>query len=249
MVIEDGVFEGAEDALGYAFKDRSLLQTALTHASIADARLASNERLEFLGDAVLSFVVCEALYKRFDDLLEGELTKIKSAVVSRRQCARIARNLELDRYLVLGKGMRSRPALPGSLSAAVYEAVIGAIFLDGGIRAARRFIMKHMADHIDAAATSGHQHNFKSVLQQHAQSEGEPTPEYVLLDEKGPDHAKAFQVCVQMGNERFESCWSGSKKQAEQDAALATLRALGLIQDDKHGRVLYVPNGEGDGLD
>ncbi len=245
MVIEDDVFDGAEKALGYTFKDRTLLAKALTHASIADARLDSNERLEFLGDAVLGFVVCEALYKRFDDLLEGDLTKIKSAVVSRRQCARIARMLELDKFLVLGKGMRARAQLPGSLSAAVYESVIGAIFLDGGIRAARTFIMKHMAEHIEAAASSGHQHNFKSVLQQHAQTENEPAPEYIMLDEQGPDHAKAFQVCVQMGGRRYEPCWSASKKQAEQDAALIALRSLGLIQEDNNGRVLYVPEGEG----
>jgi ribonuclease-3 len=238
--IEQSVLEEAQSVLGYRFKDISLLDTALTHASIADARLASNERLEFLGDAVLGMLVCDYLYRNFPHLLEGDLTKIKSAAVSRRMCARIATELGLDRLLLLGKGMMTRAALPPSLSAAVLESVIGAIHLDSGTDAARDFIMPLLAPHIDQAASSGHQQNFKSVLQQFAQRRHECAPVYVLLDEKGPDHAKCFEICVEIASRRFSSCWAQSKKQAEQLAALRALEELGLIVRGADGQSVYV---------
>ncbi len=244
MIVDDAVLDRAEEILGYEFQDRSLLATALTHASIADTRVASNERLEFLGDAVLGFLVCEALYRRFDDLLEGDLTKIKSAVVSRRMCATIAREMGLDETLVLGKGMKTRARLPSSLAAAVLESVIGAIFLDAGVERAREFVIDLLEGHIEAAAVSGHQQNFKSVLQQHAQSMMLPSPEYLLLDEKGPDHAKCFEVCVAVDGIRYGSCWAPSKKQAEQQAALVALETLGLIVRTEGGDIIYVPADE-----
>ena len=245
MGIEQETLDRAQEILGYTFKDIGLIEVALTHASIADTRLISNERLEFLGDSVLGLLVCEYLYNRFTDLLEGDLTKIKSAAVSRRMCAKVATHLELDDLLLLGKGMKTRSALPSSLAAAVLESVIGAIFLDGGIDAARDFLMPLLAPHIDQAAESGHQQNFKSVLQQHAQREFGESPMYVLSDEKGPDHAKAFAVSVELCGERHEACWAPSKKQAEQHAALIALEALDLIQRDEDGHILYMPHGNG----
>jgi ribonuclease-3 len=134
----------AQDLLGHQFDNQGLLVQALTHASVADSRLQSNERLEFLGDAVLGIVVCDYLYERYGDLLEGELTKIKSSVVSRRTCAEIAENLGLDELLRLGKGLADRHALPKSVLAAVYESLIGALYIDGGLAAAREFILKGM---------------------------------------------------------------------------------------------------------
>ena len=246
MTVEDAVLDRAEEILGYTFKDRALLAMALTHASIADARVVSNERLEFLGDAVLGFLVCERLYKSFDELLEGDLTKIKSAVVSRRMCAMVARELGLDDVLVLGKGMQTRSRLPSSLAAAVFESVIGAIYLDGGIRATRKFVIGLLEPHIGLAASSGHQQNFKSVLQQHAQSCALAPPEYLLLDEKGPDHAKCFEVCAVIDGRRYPSCWAASKKQAEQQAALLALEELGLIVRNQDGEAVYVPEPEGE---
>lgn len=250
MAIEESILAEAERVLGYTFSDRKLLEQALIHASIADDRLASNERLEFLGDAVLGYVVCEHLYRVYDDLLEGELTKIKSAVVSRNLCAQIARELGLDQMIALGKGMQVRDDLPSSLAAAVFESVIGAILLDGGIEAARRFVIDLVTPHIEEAATSGHQQNFKSVLQQHAQAHLEHQPIYLLLDEKGPDHAKCFEIAVQLGSKRFTPCWAASKKQAEQQAAFSALEELGLIRTTRDGSVVYVPedlesSGEG----
>ncbi len=227
----------AADVLGYQFHDPDLLEAALTHASSAGHRLQSNERLEFLGDAVLGFVVCEYLYNEFPDLLEGELTKIKSAVVSRRVCALISHDLQLVERLTLGKGMAGRPELPSSIAAAVFESVIGAMYLDGGLEPARRFILEHVTAYIDEAAESTHQQNFKSALQQYAQKHLPSNPVYMLLDEKGPDHAKAFEVCVELVGRRHGSAWANSKKQAEQQAALIALAELGLAETDDEGNV------------
>ena len=235
------ILQEAERLIDYRFADRELLDRALTHASIADDRLLSNERLEFLGDAVLGMIVCDHLFKRHLDLLEGEMTKVKSAVVSRRLCARIATELGLEQLLRLGKGMRTRAALPSSLAAAVLEAVLGAIYIDGGMDAARGFLVPLIERHVDAAIRSGHQQNFKSVLQQFAQTHLGAPAEYVLLDEKGPDHAKCFEVCVQIEERRFHSCWAASKKQAEQQAALAALEELNLIRRDD-GVAVYDPS-------
>ena len=244
MKIDPIVLEQAQQILGYRFRDLSLLETSLIHASIADSRVASNERLEFLGDSVLGLIVCDYLYVNFPHLLEGDLTKIKSAIVSRRMCARIATELNLDGLLLLGKGMMTRAALPASLSAAVLESVIGAVFIDSGMAAVQKFLLPLLAPHIDQAASSGHQQNFKSVLQQYAQRRFDAAPIYIMVDEKGPDHAKCFEVAVEVGTQRFPSCWAASKKQAEQQAAHRALEVLGLIVRNEEGETIYVGDGE-----
>lgn len=223
--------------LGYQFEDESLLHEALTHASSAGDRLRSNERMEFLGDAILGFIVCEYLYNHYTDLLEGELTKIKSAVVSRRVCAQVADELDLAEMLNLGKGMAERSDLPHSVAAAVLESIIAAIYLDGGLEPTRRFILDHMTAYIEEAARSTHQRNFKSALQQYAQKALPSNPTYILLDQKGPDHAKAFKVCVEINGRRFASSWANSKKQAEQQAALEALKELGLATEEEDGHI------------
>ncbi|HMN94941.1 MAG TPA: ribonuclease III [Phycisphaerales bacterium] len=231
------LFEQAFEALGYRFRDVRHLETSLLHASMAGTRVESNERLEFLGDAVLGLVVCEALFRRFPHLMEGELTKIKSGVVSRRVCAEMAHEMGLPELLRLGKGMNGRWDFPMSVAAAVFESVIGAIFLDGGIEPAREFILRSVGPKIDQAVRLGHQYNFKSVLQQTLQRIGMHAPQYLVLDEKGPDHAKCFEVCVESGARRFEPCWGPSKKEAEQQAALAALIELGAAEMDPGGDV------------
>jgi len=231
------MLDKAEQILGYRFQNKAILDEALTHASVAGHRLESNERLEFLGDAILGYVVSAYLYQHFPDDLEGELTKIKSAVVSRRSCARITSEIGLDSMLSLGKGMTNRPTVPSSVSAAVLEAIIAAIYLDGGMEPAQRFILEHMTALIDEAAASAHQQNFKSLLQQHAQQMWPTNPTYVLLDEKGPDHDKCFEVCVQINGKRYAGAWAGSKKEAEQKAALLALEELGLVRVDQKGQV------------
>jgi ribonuclease-3 len=218
-----------QDAIGYQFKDPALLSAALTHASIASSRLASNERMEFLGDAILGMVVCKYLYDNYPDYLEGALTKIKSAVVSRKTCAEVAERLDLPSFLFLGNGITARSKLPTSLSAAVFESLIAALALDAGIERTGAFILQHMVPHIQAAVASEHQQNYKSQLQQHAQKSKGLTPIYELLDEKGPDHSKCFEVAVRINGRRFPSAWGPSKKEAEQKAAYNALLDLNLV--------------------
>src|SRR5256885_3358569 len=136
--------EECQETIGYRFNKLSLLRAALTHTSGADTRLASNERLEFLGDAILGLVVCEQLFERFPNYEEGDLTKIKSAVVSRRACARISRQLNLGDFLFLGKGMNTHAAIPANLLADVFESLVAAIYLDGGLEAVQEFILRYM---------------------------------------------------------------------------------------------------------
>lgn len=245
--MDDNTRNRLEQRIGHHFANPLLLDRALMHASLVDARVESNERMEFLGDAVLGMVVCERVFTHFPAMLEGEMTKIKSTIVSRRTCALIASQLGLSSLLVLGKGMQStRPdALPPSLAAAVLESVIAAVYLDGGCEASRAFLRPLLLGLVDRAAESGHQHNYKSVLQQHAQQSFNETPTYKVLDEKGPDHAKCFKVCVEIAGRRFEPCWGQSKKQAEQEAALIALHELGIVAHAGDGEVRVVKTANG----
>jgi ribonuclease-3 len=198
----------------------------LTHASGAQHRLASNERLEFLGDAILGAVVCELLYRQYPDYLEGDLTKIKSVVVSRQTCAKISESLGMQEFLILGKGMTTHPTVPPSLLADVFESLIAAVYLDGGFEAARRLIEEHVVPQIELAAGGGVGGNYKSLLQQLAQREHGTTPTYQLLDEKGPDHSKCFKISAQIGPDRYQPAWGRNKKEAEQRAARNALCQL-----------------------
>lgn len=219
----------AEQILGYTFTNPDLLKESLTHASIADHRLNSNERMEFLGDAVLDLIVCEALYLRFSDKHEGDLTKIKSAVVSRRTCAEISNETGLIDLLIIGKGISSRESMPSSLAAAVYESIVAALYLDGGFEVVKQYVLRTMTPKIEEIASNTHHQNYKAVLQQHAQQVLGASPIYELLDEKGPDHSKCFEVCVTVDGRRFTSAWGPNKKSAEQKAALLALEELGLF--------------------
>src|SRR5207249_323013 len=191
---ETEILEACQEAMGYRFRQPDLLRASLTHASGANTRLASNERMEFLGDAILGLVVCEQLFLRFPDYQEGDLTKVKSVVVSRRTCARISRALNLDEFLFLGKGMHlHHAAVPSSLMADVFESLVGAMYLDGGLEPAKAFILKYIGPEIEHVAEGSHGTNFKSQLQQQGQREFGSTPQYDVLDEKGPDHSKCFK--------------------------------------------------------
>ncbi len=215
-----------EQRVGYHFTDKSLLRGALTHASGAQHRLGSNERLEFLGDAILGYIICEMLYERFPSLLEGDLTKIKSVVVSRQNCAKVSRSLGLDEFMILGKGMTTNPTIPSSLHAGVLESMVAAICLDGGMEAARDFVRRFMTARIDSAAGGDHGGNYKSLLQQVVQRDHATTPTYLLLDEKGPDHSKCFKMSAMFNGRRFSPAWGRNKKEAEQRAALNALSEL-----------------------
>lgn len=218
-----------QELLNYQFQNPDYLVEALIHSSSANDRLKSNERFEFLGDSVLSLVICKTLFERFPEYLEGDLTKIKSRLVSRKTCAKIANKLNLPDYVRVGKGMSQTRAMSGSIAAACLESIIAAIYLDGGMEAAQQFILDKFNDLIEAADAEQHQENFKSLLQQYCQKEYNTTPVYQLLDEKGPDHNKCFEVAVVMRHRRYQSAWGVTKKEAEQKAAYLVLVEMGLL--------------------
>ena len=224
------VLKQIEQVIGHKFSNSQLLREALTHSSASESRSSSNERLEFFGDSVLGVVICQTLFERFPDYLEGDLTKIKSMLVSRRTCARVAKQLGLQDFLKVGKGMSSSRALTGSLAAGVLESVIAAIYIDGGFEVSKNFILNCFApiiDQVDAMQSHG---NFKSVLQQYSQQHFNVTPIYALLDEKGPDHNKCFETEAVISGRHFESAWGTNKKEAEQKAAFNALVELGIVE-------------------
>ena len=218
--------EACEAAIQYEFQDRTMLERALTHASVASTRLRSNERLEFLGDALLGAFVCEQLYSRYSESPEGELTRIKSVVVSRAVCGRISKKLCLEKFLFVGKGVAIQQHVPNSILAALFEALVGAIYLDGGFEAAREFVLRSVDDEIQRAAESLTGVNYKSLLQQFAQKDLGQIPTYVVLDEQGPDHSKCFHVAAVIGRRKFDPAWGASKKVAEQRAAQNAMSEL-----------------------
>jgi ribonuclease-3 len=228
--MDESVLQQIEQILGYKFSDRSLLAKAFCHSSAVDSRFLSNERLEFLGDAVLGVVVCRTLFEQFPGYLEGNLTKVKSMLVSRRTCAKIAKQMGLQKFLKVGKGMESSSSLSGSLAAGVLEAVIAAIYIDGGFEAAREFVLRFFGSLIEQANAEHSQGNFKSLLQQYCQQRFNTVPVYELLDEKGPDHDKCFESAVVIGGRHFAGAWGVTKREAEQKAAFNALVELGLVE-------------------
>src|SRR4051812_38686197 len=177
------ILDACKRAIAYQSKRPGLPRAPLPHPPGPDPRLSSNERMEFLGDAVLGLVVCEQLFLRFPEYQEGDLTKVKSAVVSRRTCARISKLLNLGDFLFLGKGMHLQLAMPANLLADVFESLVAAIYLDGGLEAVKPFILKYIGPEIEEVAEGAHAGNYKSHLQQVAQREFNETPQYLLLDE------------------------------------------------------------------
>jgi len=228
--MDEEALQQIEQIIGYKFSNRNLLTKAFTHSSGVDNRLLSNERLEFFGDSVLAVVICQILFERFPGYLEGDLTKVKSTLVSRRTCARVAKQLGLPKYLKVGKGMTRSRALSGSLAAGLLEALVAAVYIDGGFDAARAFLLRIFAPLIDQANAEQAQGNFKSLLQQYSQQQFDTTPIYELLDEKGPDHDKCFESQVVIAERHFPSAWGTNKKEAEQKAAYNALIELGILE-------------------
>src|SRR5215210_4664600 len=179
-----------------------------------------------LGDAILGAIVCELLYRDYPEFQEGDLTRIKSVVVSRRTCAKLSRNLGFDEFLILGKGMGTQVETPSSVLADVFESIVAAIYLDGGMEAAKQFIVDQIRPEIIETVGGQGGVNYKSNLQQMAQRQFGETPVYLLLDEKGPDHLKCFKIAAQIGANRYAPAWGRNKKDAEQRAALNALSQL-----------------------
>ena len=221
--------------ISYRFRNDVLLRQALTHRSFLNynsERWASNERLEFLGDAILGLVVTEELFNHFPESSEGELTKAKSYVVSRETLAQQAKKMELGKYLLLGSGeeMSGGRARKSILSDA-YEALLGAMYLDGGLDEVRRFVRQYLLKDIDRLLSHRFHHNYKSWLLEHVQAKGITSPEYRILKETGPDHRKEFTVEVLVDGKVLGKGRGYSKKRAEQEAALMAVQQLGLREE------------------
>jgi ribonuclease-3 len=215
-----------QDSIGYHFRDVEYLRNALTHSSVKTDNHPSNERMEFLGDSVLGHVVAEYVYQLLPDYDEGEMTKVKSVVVSTQGLAEIAEKLHLDRYLVVGRGISMRGTVPQSLMANTFEALVAAVYLDRGFECARLYILDHIGPAIDDCLQDRHQKNYKSILQQIAQRDLNTTPTYKVLKEEGPDHRKDFEVVAVVGGYEFEAARGPTKKEAEQRAARTAVLAL-----------------------
>lgn len=222
--------EEFENVIDYKFNNRDLLFEALSHSSFANEskhRYRSNERLEFLGDSVLSIVVSDYLFENFTDIPEGELTKTRATLVCEKALYNFGRRINLGSYIMLGKGEeiaggRERP----SIIADAFEAVIAAIYLDGGMEAAKRHIMRFLPSDVLGAAAEAYD-DYKTILQEIIQRNPEERVEYRLVSESGPDHNKSFTVRVMLNSNIIGEGTAHSKKSAEQLAAREALRLMG----------------------
>jgi len=211
-------------ALPHSFRDPALLDLALTHASTSAQ--ADNERLEFLGDAVLDLIVAEELYKSSLALDEGAMTELKAWVVSRKVLAGVARDLDLEHLARVGQGMKDRTLTP-SMLANLYEALLGAVYLDGGLEAARLFALATLSGPLERVRDLRGAPSEKQLLQRHAQVETGAPPTYLVLGERGHSHARAFLVAAEIEGRRFPSAWGRTRKEAERWAAHEALLVLG----------------------
>ncbi|MCC8191524.1 MAG: ribonuclease III [Ruminococcus sp.] len=218
-----------EEIIGYSFKDKNLIYTALSHSSFANEnkkQRKSNERLEFLGDSVLSIIVSDYIFEHYTFLPEGELTKIRASLVCEKALFEFAKQIRLGDFIMLGKGEintggRTRP----SILADAFEAVIAAIYLDGGMEAAKKHVLRFIPKDLDPKHYQIT--DYKTVLQEIIQRNPEETVEYVLTDEKGPDHDKEFTVAVMLNSNVIGEGKGKSKKSAEQMAAKQALDLMG----------------------
>ena len=223
VVSEDSPFGALEGVLGHVFRDRALLEKALRHASWcnehASDHLEDNERLEFLGDAVLGLVVGQRLMSRFGQLRQGELSKMRAQVVSEVGLSAAARQVDLGRWLHLGKGEeKSGGRTKPSILADAFEAILAAVYLDGGFAAAENMITRLLAERISTVEPNDF-YDFKTRLQETSQARLKATPTYRVVQELGPDHDKRFAVAVSIANEEWGRAVGKSKKEAEQMAA------------------------------
>lgn len=212
-----------EEILGHRFRKPSLLHTATTHASLRRTEGVCNERLEFLGDAVLGLVVTEMIYRKYPEADEGELTRLKSTLVSRRTLAILVRDLNLQGTLRLGPGIPD--ALSDALLANLFESLVGALFLEAGLRKTRTWLQGLLKGRVTIVEHNRHERDHKSILQQLAQKAFRTDPSYRLLGETGPDHEREFRVGVEVGGSGAEGR-GRSKKAAERQAAAALLRVF-----------------------
>ncbi|MBN1587766.1 MAG: ribonuclease III [Candidatus Omnitrophica bacterium] len=218
-------------AFGHLWTDPGLLEEAMTHKSYAnehlDLHLKDNERLEFLGDAVLETVVSHTLYQKYPLAHEGDLTKLRAQIVSKSTLAQCAEKLEIAKHLKVGKGLTRRQGKL-SASARAVESLLGAVYLDSGIEAAVAFVQRVFRDALRSIEKGEGRQDFKSLLQEYALRRFKITPKYGVLSESGPQHRKRFIVSVSVGNRTYGKGSGLSKKAAEQSAAKKALKLLGV---------------------
>lgn len=234
--------ESLQELLGVSFNNPELLHQALVHRSYLNENpgfcLPSNERLEFLGDALLGLVVAERLYEGFPEFQEGRLTKLRSALVRTDTLARIARSLRLGDYLLLGKGEAETGGRHKKRNlAAAFEAVIGAVTVDQGFESARQVVLRVMESELKPALDQETERDPKSRLQEVIQARREPPPTYRIVDAAGPDHARTFTVEVLAGDAILGCGVGSSKRKAEQEAARAALAEMGRGGEDLVQRI------------
>ncbi len=211
--------------IGYHFANGELLEVALTHSSLRAPDRECNERLEFLGDSVLGMVITEELYRLLPDQAEGELTRIKSVVVSRGALYKASTRLGLARFAQFARGVGRRNELPVSVIANLVESVIGAIYLDSGYFPAREFVLRHLGQEMDDVLNDRGAKNHKSLLQHEVQGAGGTTPTYKVIEEDGPNHRKQFLVGALIGGREWGRASGDTKKEAEQESARKALEA------------------------
>jgi ribonuclease III len=225
-------FEPLQQVIGYRFRDRGLLEHAMTHTSRANEDVSGgvrdNESMEFLGDAVLGFVVADLLFRDFPEFDEGQKSKMKASLVSTATLAQQAERLDLGEHMLLGRGEeKTGGRRKQALLADSYEALIAAIYLDGGVDAARAFIVREFAPLVAEVRRTGvSDRDYKSALQELLQSRELPLPDYRVVGSIGPDHRKLFEVEVIVRGERIGDATGRSKKEAEQEAARTALEKL-----------------------
>lgn len=223
--------QSLESKLNYKFNNIKLLKNALTHSSYANEvrnGLTSNERLEFLGDSILSIIVSEYIYKHYPNMPEGELTRLRSSLVCEKALCGFSRELEIGKYLLLGKGEdKGGGRERDSILADAFEAVLAAIYLDGGMEVARRHVMNFVLRELKNTHEDDTFKDYKTLLQEIIQRNPEESVTYILTDEKGPDHDKTFTVEVHLNSNVIGKGSGSSKKRAEQMAAMQALKLMG----------------------
>lgn len=227
----DNRYASLEKAVGYRFRNQLLLEEALTHPSRANevqGKVADNQRLEFFGDAILDFLVSHLLFDRFPGAREGELTRMRAALVDEMNLARVAAALDLGAYLALGKGEeKSGGREKRSILADACEALLAAVYLDGGITAARRVVTKLFAAALAAVPAGSVSRDYKTELQELAQARFAAAPDYELIATEGPDHDRSYLVRVMLNGAPAGDGRGSSKKEAQQAAAREALAVLG----------------------
>lgn len=222
------MFDELEKNIGYTFKNKALLKNALTHTSYAyENKVSSNEKLEFLGDSILEFISSKYIYANYPKLKEGEMTKVRAQVVCEQSLYKIAKMHNFSDFLNLGKseklsGGKERPAI---LADSV-EAVIAAMYIDGGLKVAEKFIIENLKNEIELATKHVGQKDYKTVLQEKLQIHGDVKIEYILLNESGPDHDKRFEMEVRCNGKKLAVGTGKSKKLAQMDAAHNAIESL-----------------------